>query len=374
LQIIAKDGPKRYAPPNSSQGANPKSDGEIHGMRHISNSLVVCGLLFSAFLLNMFAAQDLKSAQQTATASLAAPREFYAEPSAQRLARGKYLVEGTAQCFQCHSQPDFEKGFGQPMPGTEGAGQFIDREEIDHELYPGGIVCPNITPDKETGAGTWTDAQFEQAIRHGIGHDGRNLIRFMPYSFFRSMTDEDVASVIVYLRSIPAVKNVLPKMKLGFEVKTDMRPEMELLLAPDATDQVRHGWYLVRIAHCNACHTPHDEAGNAQTDQMFGGGRRFQGPWGDVVSANITCHPSGISHYDAAMFINTIRTGRASAGVRDLSTIMPYSYFRKMSDEDLTAIFAYLHSVKPVFHEVDNSEPPTFCKICKQKHGLGERN
>jgi hypothetical protein len=90
---------------------------------------------------------------------------------------------------------------------------------------------------------------------------------------------------------------------------------------------------------------------------MFGGGRRFQGPWGDVVSANITCHPSGISHYDAAMFIKTIRTGRASAGVRDLSAIMPYSYFRKMSDEDLTAIFAYLHSVKPVFHEVDNSEP-----------------
>jgi hypothetical protein len=229
LQIIAKDGPKRYSPPNSSQGANPKTDGEIQRLRHISISLAVCVLLFSAFLLNIFAAQDFKSAQQTATASLAAPREFHAEPSAQRLARGKYLVEGTAQCFQCHSQPDFEKGFGQPMPGTEGAGQFIDREEIDQKLYPEGIVCPNITPDKETGAGTWTDAQFEQAIRHGIGHDGRNLIRFMPYSFFRSMTDEDVASVIVYLRSIPAVKNVLPKMKLGFEVKTDMRPEMELM-------------------------------------------------------------------------------------------------------------------------------------------------
>jgi hypothetical protein len=61
------------------------------------------------------------------------------------------------------------------MPGSEGAGQFIDREEINHKLHPEGIVCPNITPDKETGAGTWTDALFEQAIRHGIGHDGRNL-------------------------------------------------------------------------------------------------------------------------------------------------------------------------------------------------------
>jgi len=74
-----------------------------------------------------------------------------------------------------------------------------------------------------------------------------------------------------------------------------------------------------------------------------------------------------------ATFIK-IRTGRCFAGVRDLATIMPFSYFRRMTDDDLSAIFAYIHSVKPIFHEVDNSEPPTFCKICKQKHGLGERN
>jgi mono/diheme cytochrome c family protein len=348
--------------------------GESHSMKQFSLTLCCWGALFLCLPLNNSAAQVPTSAQQTPAASLAPAPEFHAEPSTQRLARGKYLVEGTAHCFECHGESDFGGGLGQPKPGTEGAGQIIKDEDNNDKMFPDGIIVPNITPDKETGAGTWTDAQFERAIRHGIGHDGRKLIYFMPYAFFRSMTDEDLASVIVYIRSLPAVKNSLPKMRLGYEVKTDMQSAMEPTLPPDATEQIRHGWYLVRIAQCNSCHTPYDEKGNPLTDQMFGGGLRLVGAWGDVVTPNITCHPSGISHYDVSMFIKTIHTGRSSAGVRDLATIMPYSYFRKMSDDDLSSIFAYIHSVKPVFHEVDNSEPPTFCKICKQKHGLGDRN
>lgn len=343
-------------------------------MGQIPVSLCLWGVLFFSLPLSRCAAQDSPSAQQIAAVSVAPTREFYAKPSAQRLARGKYLVEGTAHCFECHGQSDFGSGLGQPKPGTEGAGQIIKDDDNDDKMFPDGIIVPNITPDKETGAGNWTDLQFERAIRHGIGHDGRKLIDFMPYAYFRSMTDEDVASVIVYMRSLPAVKNSLPKMRVGYEVKTDMQPEMEPALQPDATDQIRHGWYLTRLAQCSGCHTPYDEKGKPVADKMFGGGLRLKGEWGDVVTPNITCHPSGISHYDAAMFIKTIRTGRASAGVRDLATIMPYSYFRKMSDDDLSAIFAFIHSVKPVFHEVDNSEPPTFCTICKQKHGLGDRN
>jgi mono/diheme cytochrome c family protein len=344
-------------------------------MSQICLSLCLWGALCFSLPLSYFAAKDFESWQPASAASVqAADQEFHAEPSAQRLARGKYLVEGPAHCFECHGDSDFGIGLGQPKPGTEGAGQIIKDEDNNDKIFPDGIVVPNITPNKETGAGTWTDAQFERAIRHGIGHDGRKLIDFMPYPFFRSMADEDVTSVIVYIRSLPAVKHTLPKMHVGFEVKTDMHPEMEPVLGSDATDQVRHGWYLVRVAQCNSCHTPYDEKGNALTDQMFGGGLHLKGAWGDVVTPNITCHPSGISHYDTAMFIKTIRTGRSSAGVRDLATIMPYSYFRKMNDEDLSAIFAFIHSVKPVFHEVDNSEPPTFCTICKQKHGLGDRN
>jgi len=337
-------------------------------------ALEACVLLAVSAVL----ALALLSSGLLAARLLASPKkdvkEFQAAPSPERLARGKYIVEGIAHCFGCHAELDFRDGRGQPKPGTQGAGHIVRDELFDGVPYPDGMVHPNITPDKETGAGTWSDAQFERAIRHGIGHDGRELSDFMPYAFFRSMTDEDMASVIAYLRSIPAVHNPLPKRNLPFPVKIDLHPEMEPQLPAGASEQVKHGWYLVRLAQCNDCHTPADENGNARPDMMFGGGQRMTGAWGDVVTPNITSHPSGISHYDAALFIKTIRTGRASGGVRDLNPLMPFSYFRNMTDDDLTAIFAYLQTVKQVRHHVDNSEPPVYCKICRQKHGFGDKN
>ena len=93
-----------------------------------------------------------------------------------------------------------------------------------------------------------------------------------------------------------------------------------------------------------------------------------------VVKPNITPDPSAISHYGETTFIKTIRTRRASGGVRQLNPLMPYSYFRNMTDDDLKAIFAYLRTVKPVRHHVDNSEPPAYCKLCRQKCGFGEKD
>ena len=336
---------------------------------------ILVPIVWIALLLTSSANQNQpKSTVQDLVSSSTRAGEFRAQPSPERLARGRYVVEGPAHCFECHSEPDFKNGLGQPRPGTKGAGQIIKNEAYNGEPFPDGLVCPNITPDKETGAGTWTDAQFERAIRHGIGHDGRQLLDYMPYAFFRSMTDEDVASVIVYIRSLPAIRNALPKTKLPFDVKLNLHPEMEPALPPDSTEQVRRGWYLVRIAQCNDCHTSADEKGNAQTDLMFGGGYRLVGAWGDVVSANISTHPSGISYYDETMFIKTIRTDNSSVGVRELNHLMPFSYFRNMTDEDLKSIFAFLQSVKPVKPYVDNSEPPTYCRLCRQNHGLGDKN
>jgi hypothetical protein len=101
---------------------------------------------------------------------------------------------------------------------------------------------------------------------------------------------------------------------------------------------------------------------------------RLVGAWGDVVSANISTHPSGISHYDEAMFLKTIRTGNSSGGGRELNRLMPFSYFRNMTDEDLKSIFAFLQSVKPVKHYLDNSEPSTYCRLRRQNHGFGGKN
>jgi mono/diheme cytochrome c family protein len=330
--------------------------------------LTLFAALFSRSVLPLRAQNSVAAHQNTPQT------EFVATPSPERLARGRYIVTAVAHCFGCHGEPDFKNLASQPKPGTEGAGDLPKDESFNDVPIEPVLPHPNLTPDKETGAGTWTDAQFERAIRHGIGHDGRILTGDMPYAFFRSMTDEDVSSVIVYLRSLPPVHHVLPQRKLSYTPKVDFQPEMEPAIPPNATDQVKHGWYLVRLAQCNDCHSPYDKDGNVLPGKMFGGGLTMTGPWGNVVSANITSDPSGIAHYDTAMFIKTIRTGRASGGVRDLSTIMPYSYFRNMTDDDLSAIFAYLRTVTPVCHRLDNSESAVYCPLCRQKHGFGDHN
>ena len=114
--------------------------------------------------------------------------------TAARLARGRYLVEGPAHCFDCHSEVEATSRPLRFVDGKKGAGRVNPVNAVT------GVqsIAPNITPDPETGAGRWTDEQFERAIRRGIGVDGRTLAPNMPYAAFNAMTDEDVASVVVY--------------------------------------------------------------------------------------------------------------------------------------------------------------------------------
>jgi mono/diheme cytochrome c family protein len=240
---------------------------------------------------------------------------------------------------------------------------------------PGKVYAPNITPDPETGAGNWSDDQLARAIREGVGYDGRALFPFMPYPDFRSMSDEDVASVIVYLKSLPAVHQERPPTKLIFPVKYLIRNAPEPLEAPvpepDVSTPEKRGKYLVAIAACTDCHTP-QVRGQSLAGMDFAGGFILDGPWGRVASANITPDASGISYYDQAMFTAAIRTG--FVGARRISQIMPWHTYRGMTDEDIVAIYAYLKTLKPVRHHVDNTEPPTFCKVCRETHGGGNQN
>jgi len=189
------------------------------------------------------------------------------------------------------------------------------------------------------------------------------------------MSDEDLASVVAYIRSIKPVRNALGVTSLPEEIKQSLPPVehiSEPVASPDFSDPVKRGEYLVTIGNCTECHTPKDKRGAPLPGLDFAGGFVLEGPWGKVASANLTSDPSGISYYDERMFIDVIRTGQVKA--RQLSSIMPWNYFRNMSDEDLKAIFAYLKTVTPVKHRVDNTETPTLCKVCGFRHGFGDRN
>jgi len=322
-------------------------------------------------------AHTAKNAPAAAAASVLDQEPIPRTP--ERLARGKYLVEGLVQCPVCHSENDFSKRPYEPFPGKKLGGFVFPNYEVGLP-EPNLVVAPNISPDPEYGAGTWKDADFVRALRQGIGHDGRTLFPLMPYAYFRNLSDEDLASVIVYERSLAPVHIQRPKTSLTDDIKKTFQPlpPMAHVPEPDRSDRVKYGEYLVTIGHCDLCHTQTDEKGAPLAGMYLAGGAPLVGAWEGgseiqtVNALNLTPDPSGISYFDEAMFIEVIRNGGFKT--RPLSNIMPWKFFRNLTDDDLKAIFAYLRTVKPVCHHVDNTEPPTYCKVCKTKHGLGAMN
>jgi mono/diheme cytochrome c family protein len=296
-------------------------------------------------------------------------RRFEASP--ERLARGQYLTEHLLDCFGCHSDRDWTKHDAPVIAGTKGGGAPV----FPLQGLPGQVHPPNLSSDPEMGAGRWTDDQLARAIREGIGNDGRALFPFMPYENYRQLSDEDLASVIVYLRTLPPVRRTVPKTELIFPVKYLIRsvpePLTEPVPPPDLSTPVKRGQHLVTLGGCRDCHTQMEQ-GQRMHALDLGGGFLLQGPWGEVASANLTTDPSGIPYYDETLFLEVMRTGHVKA--RKLVQIMPWWNYRGLTDEDLKAMFAYLRTVPPVKHRVDNSKPITECKTCGLRHGAGDMN
>jgi cytochrome c553 len=255
------------------------------------------------------------------------------------------------------------------MAGREGAGHIWAEQDMPW------LVAPNITPDKETGAGNWSDDALARAIREGIGHDGRTLFPIMPYPSYQQMSDEDLASIIVYVRSVPAIRNQLPTTKmpfpLNFFIQNVPQPITSAVSEPDSSTPIARGAYLTRMSSCSDCHTPQVK-GQPIAGMDFAGGFILKEPNALVAASNITPDASGISYYDEAMFIRAMREGKV--GARPLHASMPWIYFSKMTDEDLKSVFAFLRTLKPVRHRVDNAETASPCKLCQQNHGLGSTN
>lgn len=286
------------------------------------------------------------------------------ERTAARHAQGKYLVNGILQCFNCHSPRNWDSAGALPVAGKEGSGGDVLFEDSATK-----IIAPNITPDNETGAGTWTDDMLARAIREGIGHDGRVLSWRMVSQNFRYLSDEDLAAVIVYLRSIPAVYHKVEPTRFSANEKAWLekfsQPLTEKVAAPDSSDAVKRGGYLVRLGDCMGCHSYNGE----YSPGIFGGGNNIHTFNRQAFSANITTDASGIN-YGANAFIFVIRTGKGNT----LSPMMPWSTFKNLNDADLKAIYTYLSTLPKAQHYISNQQPFTYCRLCGQKHGNGNKN
>jgi Cytochrome c len=296
-------------------------------------------------------------------------RTFERTPT--RLERGRYLVTSAqTPCMLCHSPMDTSGGEFKVKEGMTLAGRNWEPDGVPF------VTAPNLTSDPETGIGGRTDDELARAIREGISHDGRALFPIMPYQRYREMSDEDLASIVVFLRSVPPIRNPLPVTNVPFPLSRLINGVPEPVQAPvtaDLSTPEKRGRYITQLAVCADCHTPTDDKGNVVPDMDFGGGTvlAFTGIK-SVSSANITPSVNGIPYYTEDLFIETLRTGKVRS--RQLAPMMPTRYFRNFTDQDLKDVYAYLKSLKPVDHVVDNSQPPTKCARCGLTHGGGERN
>src|ERR1700681_2083451 len=230
-------------------------------------------------------------------------RKFEATP--ERMKRGAYLVEHVVGCTYCHTPQEEGPNGPEMVAAKKGSGQFFNIPGL-----PGTLVAPNITPDPETGIGNLTDDQLARAIREGISHDGQTLFPMMPYSHYRRMSDEDLASVVVYIRTLPPLRNPLPRTDIHFPVKYLVRGVPEPVtetVQPDFSTPVNRGEYLVNLSVCSECHTPR-KRGRPDSTMKFGGGQSFDAS-GKLVSPNITPDATGIGNYTEELFVKSMRTG-----------------------------------------------------------------
>ncbi len=250
--------------------------------------------------------------------------------------RGEYLVTGPAGCGNCHS-PMGPDGF---VAGMELSGRLVE-ENPDFTAY-----ARNITPAGEVA--NWSDEEFARAIREGLRPDGSLIGPPMPFSMYRGLSDDDLMSMVAYLRTVPAVESQVPDSIYNIPLPPAYGPPVDSVASIPAGVTVEYGEYLAGpVAHCMECHTPFGPQGPMLDTSLGQGGFEFHGPWGTSIAANLTSHEDGLAGYSddeiAAMIIKGVRPDGSP-----MMPPMPFPFLAGMTDEDLAAIILYLRSLPPL--------------------------
>ncbi len=261
--------------------------------------------------------------------------------------RGAYLVNGPVACANCHGTraKDFSI-----VPGMEFAGGF-------HIVDPAfDVYAANITPDKETGIGEWTDKQIITAIREGKDTEGKIIFPPMPVPTYNNMSDDDVKAIVAYLHTLKPVRHEVPESK--WNIPQQAMPPAKGLPAPPQTDKVAYGRYIVTaLAHCFECHTPLGPNGQPDMSKLGAGGMEITlAPGMAVRTANITPDPeTGIGKWSDDDIKKALTEGLTPTG-QHVSPPMPFPFFKNMTADDLDAVVAYIRTIPPVVNKVERTE------------------
>lgn len=283
------------------------------------------------------------------------------ELTPERIERGKYLANHVTVCIDCHSTRDWTRFSGPPTVGTFGMGGDLFDQKLG---LPGAYYSSNITP---YGISRYSDGELFRVITTGVTKEGKALFPLMPYASYGQMDEEDIKSIIAYIRTLELIKNDVPKsvsdFPMNFIINTSPQ-RAHLTKLPPKTDIVNYGKYLTTAAACLDCHTPF-EKGKSVAGKEFAGGREFPFPDGSVErSSNISPDKTtGIGNWNEEYFINLFHSHGDSLTLTtklkpgEFNSIMPWTMYSKMHDEDLKAVFAYLKSVNPIHNPVVKYTP-----------------
>jgi mono/diheme cytochrome c family protein len=244
--------------------------------------------------------------------------------------RGRYLALA-ADCVACHTAPG-----GAPYAG----GRPL-------ETPFGVIYSRNLTPDRETGLGLWSNADFYRALHKGLSRDGSHLYPAFPYPYFTQISEPDVAAIKAYLDTLAPVKNVIPPPRLPWPISQRglMAIWNALFFHEGSALNPDRGSYLVEaLGHCGACHTPKNFLGADKSKRKLQGGEILN--W--FAPSHAADMRSGLGSWSAAEIVEYLKSGRnihslaggPMAEVVELST-------SQLTESDLLAMADYLKRLPP---------------------------
>ena len=271
-----------------------------------------------------------------------------AEPSAETIERGKQLATA-ADCAGCHTA-DPSKPFA---GGKRLATPF------------GAIYSPNLTPDRETGIGAWSDEDFRRAFREGVAPDGSHYYPAFPYAYFTKLTRDDLLAIRAYLATLAPVRNQWPAPELWwpFNHRFVMRGWNFLFFKPGifepnqqkSTEWNRGGYLVTGAAHCGACHTPRNIFGADKRYRAFRGGS-VDGWFAPRLDSAVRSGLKSWSVEDVVEYLASGRNSRSHAAGPMADVVVNST--SKMSEGDLRAIAVYLKDLPPGVPEPDVAPPP----------------
>lgn len=263
------------------------------------------------------------------------------------LARGAYLATA-ADCVACHTKPG-----GKPFAGG-----------LKIATPMGDVVATNITPDPQHGIGAYTEADFENALRHGVRKDGSYLYPVMPYVSYAGMTDQDVKALYAwFMHVVKPVAEAPEETNLSFPASLRSAMMAWNFVASKETpetgdsstyDQLRRGRYLANaLEHCGTCHTPRNFMLSEKQDHYLAGGSL--GTW---YAPNVTSSKTGgIGDWSEDDLVAYLRTGRVAGRAQaagPMAEAVEHSTSH-LTDADLHALAAFILKVAPMDDDADHA-------------------